>query len=184
MTRSALLAALPAALLFAMPAQAAISVLGTTTARGCYEAARDERAGPATIRLCTDALADRSLGGRDRVATLVNRGILHVRSGDFASGLDDYDRALALDPEEPDAHLNKGLALLRRDQAAEQALPLFDRAIELGTREPAVAYYGRSLAHELAGDISAAYHDTRRAAELAPEWEAPARNLARFVVRE
>ena len=56
-------------------------------------------------------------------------------------------------------------------------------AIERGTNEPAIAYYGRGVAHEMNGDIAAAYYDLRRASELAPEWDVPARDLTRFVVQ-
>lgn len=174
----ALLASLPAT------AHSAVTVLGNSEARECYEAARDEQATAGTIRLCTRALSQGLLVGRDRVATHVNRGILYVQRGDMASGLADYDRALALDAEEPEAYLNKGLALLRRDNSGASALPMFNAAIEYGTSEPAIAYYARAVAHEFNGDIPAAYHDLRRAQELDPEWDAPARDLQRFVVQE
>lgn len=172
-----MLAALPA------PAHGAVSVFGSTLARSCYEAARDGHASGADVRECSDALDEPQLLGRDRVATYVNRGILYVRMGNFPAGLADYDRALAIDDDEPDAILNKALALLRRDRSGSGLIPLFDAAIRLGTSEPAIAFYGRGVANELNGDISAAYYDIRRASELAPEWQTPAEDLARFVVR-
>lgn len=172
------------AIVATLPVQAAVTVYGNSNARGCYEAARDGRSGAGEIRNCAEAIADRTLSARDRVATLVNRGILYVRSGDFENGLADYERALTIDAEEPDAYLNKALALLRRNQSGEGLIPLFDAAIRLGTEEPAVAHYGRGVAHELNGDIVSAYNDIRRASELAPQWEAPAQDLTRFVVRE
>lgn len=163
-------------------APAAVSVYGNTTARACYEAALSEQYSAANLGICDDALGDRGLGLRDRVATYVNRGILHVQHGAYAEAIADYDRAIALDAAEPDAYLNKGLALLRRDGSGEQAAPLFTMAIERGTREPAIAYYVRGVANELNGDIPAAYADLRRAAQLAPDWDVPARDLTRFEV--
>ena len=60
---------------------------------------------------------------------------------------------------------------------------MFDRALELGTDEPEVAFFGRGLAHEDIGDLKSAYADLRRAAELRPQWPQPAQELARYQVR-
>lgn len=179
------LPAMLAAALAATTAEAAVSVYhgGSNAAVDCYEAALLERSDSAAIGRCDEALEDPSTIGRNRVATHVNRGILYVQGGDYARALADYDRAIALDSAEPDAWLNKGLALLRRDRSGVEAVRLLTRAIELGTSEPAVAHFGRSFAHELNGDVAAAYADAVRAAELAPEWEAPSRNLERFTVQ-
>lgn len=166
------------------PVQAAVSVFGNSDAYQCYRAADEGRTGAAALNICNDALDSRQLLGRDRVATLVNRGILHVLDGRYQQGIADYDRAIALDADEPDAYLNKGLALLRRDDGGAQAVALLSAALERGTREPAIAHYSRGIAHELNGDIVAAYRDLRRASELAPGWDAPARDLARFEVRD
>ena len=172
------LAALPAT------AQGAVTVLGNSLARECYEAARDEQPSASNIRTCGNALQHGQLIGHERVATHVNRGILYAQSGDFVAALADYDRALEIDEEEPEAYLNKGLALLRRDGAAQdELLPLFNAAIEYGTSEPAIAYYVRAIVYEEIGDVPAAYYDLRRAQEADPGWEVPARELERFVVR-
>ncbi|NNC72953.1 MAG: tetratricopeptide repeat protein [Sphingomonadaceae bacterium] len=167
-------------------AQSAVTVLGNNLARLCYEAAVQERPSASNIRTCDSALQDGPLFGHDRVATHVNRGILHAQSGDFEAALADYDRALQLDDEEADAYLNKGLALLRRDGTGEvnALMPLVNAAIEYGTSEPAVAYYVRAIVHEENGDVPAAYYDLRRAQELDPDWEVPTRELERFVVQQ
>lgn len=176
--------ALAAAVVLPVSAHAAVTVLGNSKARQCYEAALLERSTPSNIRICNEALSEGMLVGRDRTATHVNRGILHIRNGDFGAGLADYDRALEINAEEPEAYLNKGLAILRRDRSGAEVVDLFDAALEHGTSEPAVAYYARAVAHELNGDIPAAYYDLRRAREADPNWDAPARELERFVVQE
>ena len=79
----------------------------------------------------------------------------------------DFDRAIALDPNQPEAYLNKGAALIRRKNAAE-AVQLFTVALEHNTTRPAVAHYGRAVANEALGNVAAAYRDYRRASELAP----------------
>lgn len=180
MRQSSLFAALAVAALAAGTASAAVTVIGNTSARACYESALAERSGAGDIRVCTDAIEDRMITGRDRVASYVNRGILYVRNGDYARAIADYDEAIALDSREPEAYLNKGLALLRQRRATSGIVSLLTTAIENGTREPALAYYGRGVAHELNGNIPAAYYDIRRATDIDPEWDLPAQDLARF----
>jgi Flp pilus assembly protein TadD len=63
------------------------------------------------------------------------------------------------------------------------AIPLFAKALELGTDEPEVAHYGRAMAYEDVGDLKSAYFDLRRAVELRPSWREPAKELARYQVR-
>jgi tetratricopeptide (TPR) repeat protein len=182
MRRSSVFAALAIAGFAAGTANAAISVVGNTTARVCYESALNERARASDIRLCTEAIEDRQLTGRDRVASYVNRGILHVMNGNFELAIADYDEAIALDSREPEAYLNKALAMLRQREGMAEIVELLTVAIANGTREPALAYYGRGVAHEMNGDVSAAYYDIRRAADIDPNWEVPARDLVRFRV--
>ena len=89
--------------------------------------------------------------------------------------------AIALDPEQPEAYLNKGAALIRR-QNPQEALQLFTVALERNTSRPAIAHYGRAVANEALGNVAAAYRDYRRASELAPDWAEPRTELARFRV--
>ena len=182
MRSSSILAALVITGFSVSGANAAVSVLGNSTARTCYESALHERSGPSDIRTCTEAIEDFRLSGRDRVASYVNRGILYVRNGNFQQAIADYDAALAIDNSEPEAYLNKALAMLHQRQGMGEIVALLTAAIANGTREPALAYYGRGVAHEMNGDVSAAYYDIRRAAEMAPEWNLPATDLERFQV--
>lgn len=171
------------ALLGAGAANAAITVIGTSSARACYEAAEHENASASALRSCDAAIESADTGPRERVATYVNRGIVYFHRADFERAISDFDRAIAMDPDEPEAFLNKGVALMRRDQSGAQALPLFTMAIEMGTEEPALAYYARGVAHELNGDLTAAYYDIRRASQIDPQWDLPTQDLARFIVR-
>ncbi|HEX8263509.1 MAG TPA: tetratricopeptide repeat protein [Allosphingosinicella sp.] len=173
-----------AALLAASPAAAAVTVLGNSSARQCYEAA-ELRGNPSldVIRTCDQALRDEGLSEYDRVATLVNRGILKARMGKLDQAIIDYDAALDRDPNEAEAYLNKGFALLRLSNAAQDAKPLFDSALAKRTRRPELAYYGRAVANELSGQVRAAYEDYRQASLLSPSWKDPKADLARFSVK-
>jgi tetratricopeptide (TPR) repeat protein len=174
-----------AAGLAAAPAAAAVTVLGSSSARLCYEATESVfTPRPDMVRRCDEALDQEALSDHDRVATYVNRGILKLRTGRFDEAIADFDTAAAEDPDQAEAYLNKGLALLRQSGASEAALPLFDTAIAKGTRKRALAYYGRAVANELAGRVRAAYQDYREASRLDPKWAVPKKDLARFRVRE
>jgi len=174
-------AALSTALGAATAADAAVTVIGSSPARMCYEAARSPERSVTGIDECDTALASQSLDKRDEVATYVNRGILRATHGDVTGAMKDYDSALALDRDEPEAWLNKAFATLRNGDAAG-AVPLFDAAVARHTAEPALAHYGRGVAHEQAGDVRAAYADYVRARDLRPGWSAPRTELVRFKV--
>lgn len=165
-----------------VPALAGISVIGNSGARSCYEAADSSlMPGVRDIERCDLALREEPLDGRDRVATYVNRGILLLRRGDTGRAIADFDRAIALDPDQPESYLNKGAALMRRNEA-DGAVRLFTIALERNTRRPAIAHYGRAVAHEDLGNVRQAWLDYRRASELDPEWDDPRLELRRFQV--
>ncbi|HEX4739222.1 MAG TPA: tetratricopeptide repeat protein [Allosphingosinicella sp.] len=167
----------------AVPAGAAVTVLGSTSARMCFEAA-DARVLPAgnSVDRCNEALAEENLSDYDTVATFVNRGILKMRLGNSDAAIADFDKALARDPNQPEAYLNKGIALLRKPDGWTQAVPLFDSALAKKTRRPALAYYGRGVANELAGHVKQAYYDYREASRIEPNWRDPRQELTRFTV--
>lgn len=166
----------------ATSADAAITTYGSSSARLCYEAARSPSKPAGAIERCDEAFANEGLTRDDRVATHVNRGILRANRKDLTGAMADYDAALQLDPNEPEAWLNKGFAYLRASDTA-RALPMFDAAVARNTREPALAFYGRGLAYEEAGNARAAYADYVRARDLAPKWSLPTRELARFQIK-
>lgn len=163
-------------------ASASIISLGSSLAESCYNAARARNATTQNLQVCDRALLEEAIDKSDRVATHVNRGILRLVIRDFAVAERDFDRALAIDPREPDAWLNKAVARLHQGDSAS-ALPMIARAIELKTRRPALAFYTRGIANENSGNVRAAYADLQRARELEPNWDLPVKELARYQVR-
>lgn len=168
--------------LAAAPASGAVTVLGSTSARMCYEAADGGGSPVIGIRYCDAAFAEEALPRRDEVATYVNRGILKMRLGNFDAAIADFDTAIAEDSQQAEAYLNKGVAMLRGSTDYAKAVPLFTTAIEKNTRRPEIAYLGRGMAHEMGGQVKAAYLDYKQAQAIAPTWKQPATELARFTV--
>jgi tetratricopeptide (TPR) repeat protein len=180
--RRLLLAAMVAAV--ASPVSASVVVVGGSAARTCFEAA-DSPLQPTImdLRSCDQALTDEALVRADIVATHVNRGILRLRRNQIDAAIRDFDDAIALDPSQPEAYLNKGAALVRVENAGD-AVPLFTASLERNTTRPELAHYGRAIANESLGNLRAAYDDYRRASELRPNWQEPRTELARFRVVE
>ena len=175
-------AACIAACVAAAPASASVVVLGNSNARLCFEAADSpSMPGMRDVRRCDDALLLEALSNYEEVATHVNRGILRLRRGLIEEAITDFDRAIALDPNQPESYLNKGAALLRRNNAAE-AMSLFTIALERNTTRPAIAHYGRAIANENLGNLNAAYRDYTAASRIAPNWSEPRMELTRFRV--
>lgn len=169
------------ALTLAFPAQAAITVLGNSSAAMCYEAAESRSSAHGAIDYCDQALNEEALSDHDLVATHVNRGILLMRKNNLDAAIADFDAAIARNPDQAEAWLDKGLTMLKRDDAAA-ALPLFTTALNKRTRKPALAYFGRAVAHEVQGDVEAAYYDYKRARAADPDWDRPRLELSRFTV--
>ena len=77
--------------------------------------------------------------------------------------------------------MGRGLAMLRASRY-DDARADFTRAIDLRTADLHIAYFNRGEAQEAAGDLVAAYHDYRKAQELAPDFKPANLELARFQV--
>jgi Flp pilus assembly protein TadD len=165
-----------------LPAAAGVTVIGTGNARMCYLAAVSKvQPGLVDMRRCDEALIEERGSPKIMAATHVNRGILRLRRGNYAGATADFDAATRINPDEPEAYLNRASVLLRQAQATG-AIEQFDVALAKKTRRPELAYYGRGVAHEEAGNVRAAYRDYMMASQLAPTWREPRAELARFKV--
>lgn len=167
----------------ATSSQASVMTIGSGFASSCYQSAKIQDARQQAIDECDRALSEEALTSEDRVATFVNRGILHLRRVNLVAATSDFDSALRLDPRQPEAWLNKAVLLVRHGKSAD-ALPLVTKALEYRTSKPALAYFVRAVAYEDSGDIAAAYRDLQRAQALEPKWKEPAIELKRFKVRQ
>lgn len=179
--KSSHLAAL-ALLAFPVPASASVVTFGAGYAESCWRAAEARNPHRISIKDCDRALGEQALTSADRVATHVNRGVLHLIRADVRSANADFDAALAIDPRQAEAWLNKAVVHARFGKSSD-ALPFVVKALEFGTRKPALAYFVRAMAAEDSGDLVAAYRDLKRAQALDPKWEEPEIELRRFQVR-
>ena len=167
---------------FSVPAVAdAAFTLGGSAAQSCYLSAAERRHDDGSIRECTGALDEKSLTSFDRAGTLVNRGILYLTAGNAAFAVRDFDEAIAIDPAQAEAWLDKAVTQLNAGNSAA-ALDLADRALKLRTQKPALAYYVRGLAYEQQGQLRAAYASLNTAHRLDPTWNEPTEELSRYRV--
>ena len=185
------------ALCMTLPAtasKAAVIVLGGGFAQMCYEAARDaddptmmqitgSRIDIAPLDICTIAIGAGDLTSRDLAGTYNNRGVLLFSDGRFEEALKDFEQATRYSNSIAEPHVNRGASLVALKRWAD-AVPSLNRGIELQALEIEKAYYNRAIAHEELGDVRRAYFDYVKAAELAPTWEDPKMQLARFTVRK
>ena len=176
-------AAMAAAAAGPTPIPTGVSVIsvGGSAAESCYNAAAARDSSPQALAECDSAISRQAMPRRDLVATHVNRGVLRLMREDYRAAEADFDRAMAMQPNQPEAWLNKGIARYQQGDPAGAARH-FSRAIDLNTRFLALAHFGRALANEDQGDIPGAYADLRRAASLNPQWSAPADELKRYRV--
>jgi tetratricopeptide (TPR) repeat protein len=157
----AILAALP------LTAHAAISVFGTPEAVKCYERAE---AGSTQTDVCDAALKNPDLLERDRASTLVNRGIIYNNAGKIAQALADFEAALAIDTNIPEAYLNRGNSRFFQNRLND-AIADYTRAIDLKIARLAAAYYNRGLAYADMGRLTEAKADFEAAAAADPDFK-------------
>jgi tetratricopeptide (TPR) repeat protein len=159
---------------------AATGSRGAQAAGGCYEAANGRIGAAQGMSLCNMAVADRTLATPLHAATLVNRGVVHMKAARYDAALMDYDAAIAEAPDSADAYINKGIALLHMGNRDADAAAVLTEALAHNPARPELVYYHRANAYEGLGLLRDAYNDYSEAAQLAPDWDEPANQLQRF----
>ena len=165
----------------ALPAEAAVTVLGNGIARACYEAAEFGGDAHDGIAECSLALDEAAIPITERAATFINRGILRSRSSDPDGALDDYNHGLELRPNLGEGYVDRGAVMILFQRYAD-ALKDITKGIDLGANKPEIAYYDRAIADEALGDIRGAYEDYKKAVEIAPDFTLATEHLSRFKV--
>lgn len=171
-----------AVLFTAGTANAAVTVLGGGMSRECYVSAELRKETQSSLSICSRALQEEALSRRDRAATLVNRGIIHMQARDLNAAVADYRSAILQEPKLAEAHVNMGIALLHKGGNDREAIDSLTTGLGMNPSRPEIALYSRAVAYELVGNVRQAYEDYTAAAALKPEWKEPAEQLKRFSV--
>lgn len=183
--KSLTLAAGVAALILPLTsAGSAVFTYGGPLSRLCYEAALNQDDRASAIQGCSRSLEEEPLTTVERAATLVNRGIVEMtRNQDLAADAD-FDQALAINRDLPDAWLNKGFLRIRQGDG-RAALPLLQQGIDRNPERQALAIFARGVAYQQMGEYGPAYADLRRAHALEPGWSLPSEYLSHYrIVRQ
>jgi tetratricopeptide (TPR) repeat protein len=111
----------------------------------------------------------RSLTGMSGGSAENLRGIAKLMEGDANGALEEFDHAIAAEPDEPRLRLNRAVALIRLDRLAEAAAELEALAAkEIPDELLATAAYHRALVADRAKDLEAAARWLDRALKANP----------------
>ncbi len=129
----------------AASAQTAIVYGQGNQLQSCYAAALIPSAVASSIRRCDAALANDMVPKKHKAHILVNRGILFQANGDYAKAYADYQRAIELDSDLPEAYANRGIIynLMNRN---DLALLDYDRALASGSAFESRVRLNRAMA--------------------------------------
>lgn len=188
-------AALGAICIPAVASAQALQVVGNGSGEQCWKAAKattflkmDSAAMEArwkadAIGACDDALKSEQMDRNDMASTWVNRGILEMSRERYKNARGNFKEALNLIPKLPEAHVDMGSALINLMEYPEGAKET-ELGLQLGSHEPERGYYNLGIAYEEMGDLQKSYESFRRASELAPDWQDPQKQMARFTLKE
>jgi len=197
-TEAALAGAALAIGVLCLPAAAAgqaVQVVGNGSGEDCWKAAKattylkmdsaalEARWKSDAIGACDDALKSQQMNRIDTASTWVNRGILEMSRERYKNARGNFKEALNLLPKLPEAHVDLGSALINMQEFAEGAKET-ELGLSLGSHEAERGYYNLGIAYEEMGDLQKAYENFRHAAELAPDWQDPQKQMARFAVQQ
>jgi len=161
---------------------------GNSHAEACYRsaglAAQFSHAGRDDLDECNKAIELGALALPDRVATYVNRGIVHAAREDYSAAVADYRRAEKMNPDSPEVAINMGNLWFLSGHYKE-AVERYAFALEHSAeRHLPVAHYNRGMALEKAGDTLAAIKDYEAALNMSPEWARVQKRLDKLRTQE
>ena len=101
-----------------------------------------------------------------RSAFYANRGNFYVKQDELDKALDDYNRAIEINPNSASGYVGRGVVYRERDEL-DKALDNYDRAIEIAPNH-ANAFNNRGNVYHKQGELELALDDYDRAIEIAP----------------
>lgn len=112
-----------------------------------------------------------------RAAAYFTSGKSAYDTEDYPQAIEQFSKAAAVDPQDPQIYYHRGLAHVAQDDFQE-ALADFTQALKLNPRN-AMAHYQRGLAHRLLGQHDQAIEEYSRALKLDPRLALAYRNRSR-----
>ena len=162
-------------------AGAAVTVLGSSFAEDCANAAFHGKADNASLKICNMAIEEGVLGARDLAGTYVNRGVIEMNRREYDTARTDFDKAISVDPQMGEGWVNRGSVSVA-EKRYQDGVSDISKGLDLGIDEPAKAHYNRALAYEGLDNETAAYRDYQQALAEEPNWDLPKQELLRFTV--
>ena len=163
----------------------AVTVMGSgSDARECSFAAETASKFKSSVRNklkhCTIALKDLRIKRRDKAATYINRGILQMVLEHYQDALSDYQIAIELMPELPEAYVGRGNFYFIENEYV-RAIADYSKALELDLSKDYLAHFNLGMAYEKLNEYGTAEVNYRRALDLQPEWDLAQRYLDRLL---
>ncbi|WP_411818255.1 tetratricopeptide repeat protein [Hyphococcus sp. DH-69] len=158
-------------------AQMSVTTVGATEAMACYQDASNQFSSDTAN--CDAALERRDMTRADRKKTLVNRGVILNRAGQYQRARLDLDAAIALDETLAEAFLNRGNSYyLGLDY--DNALSDYERALALSINKPWAAWYNIGLVYEATKKPAKAIEAYQNALDVNPNFTQAQKKLEKL----
>lgn len=128
----------------------------------CYEDGSPDQ----TINACSTVIEAGRVGRKDLATAFKNRGNAYDDKGQYDRAIEDYDHAIAINPDDADAFNNRGTSRRAMGQY-DLAIQDYDQAIRLVPNN-AMALNNRCLAKALAGQLQQGLADCNESLRLRP----------------
>ena len=162
-----------------------VTILSTgEDARSCSRAAETaamfQFASREDLETCTRALDYGDLKQRDEAGTYVNRGIVQTALGKYQDAYADYNQAMKMMPELPEAYIGRGNIYFLAEKF-DRAIADYSKALDLNITKDHIAHLNRGMAYEKMGNFDDAEQNYRQALEISPEWPLAQKKLDRLL---
>ena len=159
-------------------AQLSITTIGATDAQACYQSALDNFT--TSVDDCDEAIKnDGNLSRRDLAFTYVNRGIILNRAGLVSEALEDFEKALKIKSDIPEAFLNRGNSYYLSRQY-EKALADYETSLAQGLKKSYAAWYNIGLVYDAMKMPDKARSAYQKAVDIFPEHGPSVKKLERY----
>jgi len=132
---------------------------------------------------CSRAIDYGRLKQGDLAGTFVNRGIIEAALALYQDAFADYQRAMEVKPELPEAYVGRGNIYFLAEKY-DRAIDDYTRALDLNISRDYIAHFNLGMVYEKTGKFENAEENYRRALELRPDWQLAKDKLARLLVKE